>query len=227
MSDGEISTELVDYVRDLFAPSTEDFEMLTRGAKDFGMPEGWEISPDVGRLFQTLCRAVGAKSVVEFGTFAGHSALWFARALPEDGKVLSIELDSDYAAFTRSQLDRLKDSEKIEIRIGSCLEMLPILESEVEASGQKFDVIFLDADKAHYPEFLNWAEGVLRKGGLLLADNVLRSGSWNGQKLLDTDADDPRIIAIRKFNQMLATHPKFTSIIVPMRSGVAVGIFDG
>lgn len=227
MADESISTALVDYVRDLFAPTSEDFEILTRAAKEFGMPEGWEISPDVGRLFQTLCRAIGAERVVEFGTLAGHSALWFARAIPAGGTVISVELNPDYAAFTRSQLARLKDGEKVEIRVGSCLEMLPILGDEIRESGIKYDVIFLDADKAHYPEFLLWSESVLRKGGLLLADNVLRSGSWNGQTLLDPDADDPRIIAIRKFNQMLAMHPKFTSIIVPMRSGVAVGIYDG
>ncbi len=227
MADESISTSLVDYVRDLFAPSELDFEMLTKGAKEFGMPEGWEISSDVGRLFQTLCRAIGAKRVIEFGTLAGHSALWFARALPEDGSVISIEIDPKYAAFTQSQLAKLADGEKVQIRVGGGMDLLPALETEVRESGVKYDVIFLDADKAHYPEFLLWSEKVLRKGGLLLADNVLRSSSWNGQTLLDSSADDARILAIRRFNEMLAKHPKFTSIIVPMRAGVAVGIFEG
>ena len=89
-----------------------------------------------------------------------------------------------------------------------------------------FDVIFLDADKAHYPEFLDWSVRVLRPGGLLLADNVLRSSSWHGQTLLDPTADDPRILAIREFNRRLAADPRFTAIIIPMRAGIAAAVFQ-
>src|SRR5580704_15188799 len=80
MPEKPIAVELVDYVRDLFAPEDAALLALTRAAKEFGMPEGWEVSADVGRLFQMLCRAIGAKRVVEFGTLAGHSALWLARS---------------------------------------------------------------------------------------------------------------------------------------------------
>ena len=100
------------------------------------------------------------------------------------------------------------------------------LEREVRQDGTPFDVIFLDADKAHYPEFLDWSVHVLRPGGLLLADNVLRSESWNGQTLLDPAADDPRILAICKFNRRLASDPRFTSIIIPMRAGIAATVFQ-
>src|ERR1700694_2223747 len=104
MSAAPISSELVDYVRDLFAPEDPELQALTRAAGEFGMPAGWEISADVGRLFQLLCRACGARGVVDFGTLAGHSALWFARALPTGGRVISIELNPEYAAFAREQL---------------------------------------------------------------------------------------------------------------------------
>src|SRR5947207_10261971 len=95
------SADLIDYVRDLFAPEDAELQALRRAAEEFGMPVGWEISPDVGRLFQLLCRAVGARRVVEFGTLAGYSALWFARALPVDGRLISLELNPEYAAFAR------------------------------------------------------------------------------------------------------------------------------
>jgi predicted O-methyltransferase YrrM len=225
MSVEPVPSELLDYVRELFAPEDATFAELTRAAHAFGMPHDWEISADVGRLFQLLCRAVGARRVLEFGTLAGHSALWFARALPEDGKVISIEINPDYAAFAREQLAKTDAGRKVEIREGAGRELLPELECEA-ATGGPFDVIFLDADKPHYPEFLDWATRVLRPGGLLLADNVLRSGSWLNQKLLDPDASDPRIPAIREFNRRLAEHPQFTSIIVPMRAGIAVGLFQ-
>jgi predicted O-methyltransferase YrrM len=223
---GPMPEDLLDYVRELFAPEEAAFAALTLAAQEAGMPAGWQITGDVGRTFQLLCRAIGALRVLEFGTLAGHSALWFARAMPEEGKVVSIEINPNYAEVAREQLTRAGVGAKVEVRVGAGLEMLPELEREVHASGQPYDVIFLDADKAHYPEFLDWSVRVLRPGGFLLADNALRSDSWHGQTLLDPAADDPRILAIREFNRRLATHPQFTAMILPMRAGVAVGLFQ-
>jgi caffeoyl-CoA O-methyltransferase len=225
MSSPPISQPLIDYVRDLFAPQDAAFQSLTIAAHAFGMPPDWEISPDVGRLFQMLCRAVGAHRVLEFGTFAGHSALWFARALPADGRVVSIEMSPAYAAFAREQLAQVDGGEKVEVRVGAALDVLPALEREVRERETPYDVIFLDADKAHYPTFLEWCPGVLRPGGLLLADNVLQSGSWGGQGLLDADATDARIHGIREFNRRLAVDTRFTSMIIPLRAGVAAAVF--
>jgi caffeoyl-CoA O-methyltransferase len=222
-----VSMELCDYVREVFAPEDKELLALNEASRAFGMPADWEISPDVGRLFQVLCRAVGARRALEFGTLAGHSALWLARALPEDGRVISMEINPEYAAFAREQLAKTDSGHKIEVRLGAVRELLPTLEREVHEHNTLFDVIFLDADKAHYPEFLDWSVKVLRPGGLLLADNVLQSGSWNGQTLLDPAADDPRILAIREFNRRLAAHPQFTSIIIPMRAGIAAAVFHG
>jgi predicted O-methyltransferase YrrM len=225
MSEAPITDELVEYVRDLFAPEDPELHAITRAASQFGMPVDWQVSPDVGQLFQLLCRAVGARRVVEFGTFAGYSAFWFARALPAEGRVISIEYNPDYAALARDQLAKTEAGTKVEVRIGAALEMLPLLEREVREQGAPFDVIFLDADKAHYPEFLDWSTRVLRPGGVLLADNVLQSTSWKGQTLLDPASDDPRIIAIREFNRRLAADPRFTSLILPMRAGIAAAVF--
>ncbi len=226
MTPQPLPAELLEYAGNLFAPEDADLAALTRAAQEADMPKGWEITPDVGRLFQVFCQAIGARKVVEFGTFAGHSALWLSRALPEDGKVISIEFNPEYAARAREQLAKLGVGHKVEIRVGAAREKLPELEREVTAAGgTPLDAIFLDADKAHYPEFLDWSVRVLRPGGLLFADNVLHSGSWGGQTLLDPASDDPRILAIREFNRRLASHPHFTSILIPMRAGIAVGLF--
>ena len=222
-----VQQDLVEYVTQLFAPGDDEMHAMTIAAHAFGMPANWEISPDVGKLFQVLCKAIGARRVLEVGTFAGHSALWFARALPDNGTVVSIELNPNYAAFAREQLMKTGSGEKIDIRVGSAADLLPLIEQEIRSSEKPFDVVFLDADKARYPEFLDRSVRLLRPGGLLLADNVLHSDSWNGQTLLGVDSDDPRILGIREFNRKLATHPQFTSLIVPMRSGVAVAIFNG
>lgn len=227
MLQDSIPQDLLDYSRDLFAPEDEQLAALTQAAKEFGMPIGWEISPDVGRLFQILSMSVRARRILEFGTLAGHSALWFARALPEGGKVVSYELKPEYAASARRNLEAVGVGAKVEVRVGACGEQLDSLRREVSESGEPFDVIFLDADKSHYPEFLAWSVDVLRPGGILLADNVLRSDSWNGQTLLAPASDDPRILAIRRFNRLLAEHPRFVSLIVPMRAGIAVGLFQG
>ena len=159
-----VSPELIDYASALFAPEDDALKALMQAAREFGMPPDWEISPDVGRLFQVLCRAVGARRVLEFGTLAGYSALWIARALPSDGKVVTIEINPEYAAFAREQLARAGVGRKVEVRVGSALEMLPALKQETRDSKALFDVIFLDADKARYPEFLDWSTEVLRSG---------------------------------------------------------------
>jgi len=220
-----VPSELLAYVQETFAPETEALRLLTAAAERAGMPPGWEITPDVGRLFQVLCRSVGARRVLEFGTLAGHSAWWLANALPDEGKVVSIEIDPDWAAAARAALAEVGVGAKVDVRVGAVREILEPLEREVEAEQRLYDAIFLDADKAYYPELLEWSVRVLRPGGLLLADNVLRSGSWNGQTLLDPRADDPRILAIRRFNRLLAEHPHFTATIIPIRAGIAVGIY--
>lgn len=227
MLTGPMPLELLDYVRDLFAPEDDNLCLISQSLTASGMPEGWEISRDVGQFFVLMCRLIGAKRVVEFGTLAGHSAYWLSQALPDDGKVISIELNPEWAEVARQNLQKVGVGHKVEVRVGSATEMMAPLLEEVLATGQKFDAIFLDAAKAHYPEFLAWSEDVLRPGGLLFADNVLRADSWRGQTLLDPTSDDPRILAIRQFNSQLANHPRYTGTIIPIRAGVAVGLYHG
>lgn len=226
MLTGPIPLELLDYVRDLFAPEDEHLRAMTESLRLNGMPEGWEISRDVGQFFRLVCRLIGAKRVVEFGTLAGHSAYWLATSLPDDGKVISIELNPEWAKVAEANLERAGVGHKVEIRLGKAQDLTEALAEEVELTGLKYDAIFLDAAKDRYPEFLVWAERVLRPGGVLFADNVLRADSWKGQTLLDPASDDPRILAIRKFNAMLADHPRFTATIVPLRAGVAMGVYQ-
>ena len=217
--------ELTEYVTNLVSPREDTFRLITEAAHAAGMPYGWEISPDVGKLFQMFCAMIGAKRVVEFGTFAGHSAIYFARALPADGKVISIEINPEYAAFARRQIETAGVADKVEVRLRPALDAMIDIKEEIDAGADRFDVIFLDTEKAYYPRFLEWAPSVLRPGGMLLADNVLRSPSWKGQTLLDQESTDPKIFAIREFNERLAAHPDFVSTIVPIRAGVAAAVY--
>jgi caffeoyl-CoA O-methyltransferase len=213
-------SELVEYACELFAPEDEELQALLEGAREAGLPVDWGVAPDVGRLLQVFCRMVGARKVIEFGTLAGYSALWIARALPPDGRVISLESNSEYAAVARDLLAKTEAGPKVEVREGVALDMLSALEAEAP-----FDIVFLDADKEHYPEYLDWAARVLRPGGLLLADNVLHSSSWNGQSPHDPTATDPRVVGVRTFNQRLSADSRFTAVILPMRDGIAAAVF--
>src|SRR5438270_11895837 len=123
MAADPFSSELIDYVRDLFAPEDAELQALRQAAGEFGMPVDWEISPDVGRLFQLLCRAVGARRVLEFGTLAGYSALWLAGCLPADGRVISIAINRSYAAFARACLAKTAAGAKDDVRVGAAVEV--------------------------------------------------------------------------------------------------------
>jgi predicted O-methyltransferase YrrM len=218
-------SDLLSYVGTLFAPENAALSRLTAAARAAKMPEGWEITPDVGKTMELLCRAIGARRALEFGTLAGHSAYWLAQGVGPEGRVVSIEIQPDYAAAATAALRDVGLGDRVQVRIGAAWDMTEALAAEIEAGAARFDAIFLDADKARYPEFLEWAPRVLRPGGLLFADNVLRADSWRGQTLLDPKSDDPRILAIRRFNKSLATHPDFTAMILPMRAGLAVGLY--
>jgi predicted O-methyltransferase YrrM len=220
MSHSTISAELAQYARSLFAAEDAELIALVSAARAEGLPVDWQVSPEIAKLLHLLCRAVGARRVVEFGTLAGYSALWIARALPWDGSVISIESNPGFAAFAREYLAHTDAGPRVEVRVAVALDALPDLEREAP-----FDAVFLDADKEHYPQFLEWAARVLRPGGLLIADNVLHSGSWGGQTLLDDAADDPRVLAVREFNRRLAADPNFTALVLPVGDGVAAAIF--
>jgi predicted O-methyltransferase YrrM len=203
-----------DYISSLFAREDELLISLREEADRSGLPP-ISISSDEGRLLQVLLRAVGAKRVLEVGTLGGYSAIWMARALPADGELLSIELEPDHAAFAARYIARAGFGERVKIRVGRALDVLPSLDGEV------FDAVFLDADKEPLPTYLDWALRLVRPGGLIMADNAL----WGG-KVIDPNIDDDATRAVREFNRRFATEPRLTGIVVPTHDGVAVGIVN-
>jgi caffeoyl-CoA O-methyltransferase len=164
-------------------------------------------------LLQVLLRAVQARRVLEVGTLGGYSAIWMARALPADGRLVTIEAEPAHAAFARRFLERAGVADRVEVREGRALDVLPSLD------GERFDVVFLDADKEPLPTYLEWALRLLRPGGLVVADNAL----WGG-RVVDRAADDPATNGVREFNRRLATDPRVTGIVVPTHDGVAIGV---
>lgn len=202
------------YVGALFAPEDPVLMALREDADREGLPP-IAISPDTGRLLQVLLRAIGARRVLEVGTLGGYSALWMARALPPDGRLLTLERDAAHAAFARRHLAAAGVADRVEVREGHALQLLPALD------GERFDLVFLDADKEPLPTYLDWALRLVRPGGAIVADNAL----WGG-RVLDDRATDEATVAVREFNRRLATDPRLTSIVVPTHDGVAIGIVE-
>jgi predicted O-methyltransferase YrrM len=168
------------------------------------------VGPAVATLLATLARSIGATRVFELGSAIGYSTAFFAQAVGKSGKVFYTDGDPDNAVRARGYLARLGVAEQVEILTGEAVGLLSA------ASGQ-FDVVFIDIDKEGYPNALEAAAPRVRPGGYLLADNVL----WSG-KVADPAVRDPSTEAIREFNRRLFSRADFTSVIVPLRDGVAI-----
>jgi caffeoyl-CoA O-methyltransferase len=178
------------------APSTEQMPQI-------------QVSPSEGKLLGSLVRMIGARKVVELGTLAGYSAIHIGRALPDDGKLYTIEIDPRHAAIARANIEAAGLADRVEVLVGGGVEML----RELAARGP-FDAVFLDADKEGYPHYATWAGRHLRTGGLLLADNSYYFG-----RLL---AEDASARAMRRFHEQLAVD--FDAVCVPTPDGLVVAI---
>ncbi|HEY9480356.1 MAG TPA: O-methyltransferase [Gemmatimonadaceae bacterium] len=209
-----MSDEINEYITGLFAQEDELLRELKEEASREGLP-AISVPPETARLLQVLLRAIGAINVLEVGTLGGYSAIWMARAMGKGSRILSLEIDPAHAAFARRYIERAGVSELVEVRVGPALELLPTLD------GQKFDAVFLDADKEPLPTYLDWALRLLRPGGLVIADNTLRAG-----RVADPSADDDQLRAIREFNRKLAESARVTGIVIPIGDGVAVGVAE-
>lgn len=203
---------LDEYVGGLFAREDAVLASLREAADREGLPP-IAISPRAGRAIQVLLQAIGARRVLEVGTLGGYSAIWIARALPDEGSVLSLEVEAGHAAFARRYLERAGVASRVEVRVGRALDLLPALD------GERFDAVFLDADKEPLPTYLDWALRLTRRGGLVLADNAL----WGG-RVADPAVQDPATQAVREFNRRLAAEPRLDATILPVGDGLAVGV---
>jgi len=207
-----VNDRVGDYVARLFAVEDEILMSLREEADRTGLPP-ISISADTGRLLQVLLLAVGARRVLEVGTLGGYSAIWIARALPAGGTLLSIELDAKHAEFAARYVRRAGLDGMVDIRVGRALDVLASLD------GEQFDAIFLDADKEPLPTYFDWGLRLVRRGGLIIADNAL----WGG-RVVDERVDDEATRGVRELNRRMATDPRVAGILVPTHDGVAVGV---
>jgi predicted O-methyltransferase YrrM len=199
-----IFTILDRYIDDLFAPEDEVLTAALKEARKAGLPE-IQVSAGQGKFVYLLAKVVGARRILEIGTLGGYSTIWLARALPEDGLLVTLEIEDKYAEVAGSNLARAGLLNKVEIVVGPALDTLP----KVADRQAPFDLVFLDADKVNYPNYFPHIMRSVRQGALILADNVIRKGT-----VLDPKPDDPSAGAARAFNAMIASDPRLEAVVL-------------
>jgi predicted O-methyltransferase YrrM len=162
------------------------------------------VSAAHGRLLMMLARMQRARAILEIGTLGGYSTIWLARGLEPGGHLTTLEANASHAAVARRNLNRAGLTGVVDVRVGAALDIFPELVVEGHAP---FDLIFIDADKASYPEYLTWSLRLSRRGTVIVADNVVR-------RVASDDRDDPNVTGIRRFNEQLAAEPRLTSTIL-------------
>jgi predicted O-methyltransferase YrrM len=213
--DPEVFAEVDRFVGETIVAEDEALRGAVKAAEAAGLPS-IQVSPPQGKLLQLLVRLLGAKAILEFGTLGGYSAILMARALPEDGRLITLEANPEYAEVARQSIERAGLGDRVEVQVGAALEALPRLE---EQGVGPFDLVFIDADKVNTSNYFAWALDHTRPGGLIVADNVVRKGT-----LGDAGDPDEATRAQRRLHEMLAGEPRVSATTIQT---VGVKGYDG
>jgi predicted O-methyltransferase YrrM len=190
------------YLTEVLVQQDEALEAALVASEAAGLP-AISVSPPLGKLLHLLARIQGARQILEIGTLGGYSTIWLARALPEGGRLVTLEIDAGHFEVARGNLARAGLRHRVEQRLGPALRTLPQL--EVEGKGP-FDLIFIDADKPSNPDYFTWALRLSRPGSLILVDNVIRKG-----EVIETESSDDRVQGVRRLNELIAAEPRVSA----------------
>jgi predicted O-methyltransferase YrrM len=205
MSEADLFTTVDRYIDSLFADDDDALKAALAQSKSAGLPE-IQVSAGQGKFLYLLAKIVGASRILELGTLGGYSTIWLARALPEGGRLVTLEYDAKHAQVATANIARAGLADKVEVVVGAALETLPRV---VDRTDAPFDLVFLDADKVNYPNYFPHIMRGVRSGSLLLADNVIRKGT-----VLSPKASDPSAGAARAFNAMVAADDRLEAVIL-------------
>jgi len=194
-----------DYINDLFIGSDAALDSALKASDDAGLPS-IQVAPNQGKLLMLLARAQNARRILEIGTLGGYSTIWLARALPRDGRLVTLELEPKHATVARANIARAGLAEKVDVRVGPALESLKKLVAEKH---EPFDFVFIDADKTGYPDYLTWSLKLAHRGTMIIADNVVRDGA-----IADAKSEDRSVQAVRRMNEMLAKEPRVSATVL-------------
>lgn len=193
------------FITDLVAAHDPALEAALADSAAAGLP-AISVSPNQGKFLHLLARIRGARSILEVGTLGGYSTIWLARALPEGGRLVTLESEPKHAEVARANIERAGLSGVVDVRLGRALETLPKLAAE---GAGPFDFVFIDADKVSTPEYFDWALELTRPGSVIVVDNVVRKGA-----IVDAGSDDPNVQGVRRFYEKLAAEPRVSATAI-------------
>ena len=188
-----------EYIVDKLVQEDASLEAALAANAAAGLP-AMDVSAAQGKYLNLMVRITGAKRVLELGTLGGYSTIWMAKALPADGRLVTLEFDPRHAQVARRNIDQSGVGDKVTIHVGAAVDTLPVVAAQ---NPEPFDFIFIDADKPSNPIYLDWAVKLSRPGTVIILDNVIRDG-----KVLDPDNTDPRIIGTRAAYDIIGAHPR-------------------
>jgi predicted O-methyltransferase YrrM len=204
-----------EYLTELLIPHDAALAAALEASAAAGMP-AISVSPAQGKLLALLVHLMGARRILELGTLGGYSTIWMARALPRDGRLLSLEINPAHAAVATANVNRAGLGDRVTIQVGPARDALRALAAAQEAP---FDLVFIDADKPGYPEYLALILPLVREGSLIIADNVVRDGA-----VADANATDPNVQAVRRYHELVAANRRLDATVLQT---VGVKGYDG
>jgi len=207
----DLWTALDGYIAEHLLPPDPVLDAVLAASDAAGLPP-IGITPNQGKLLELLARIHGAHSILELGTLGGYSTIWLARALPEGGRLITLEREPHYAALASANISSAGLADTVQVRVGPALQTLPELHGE---GAGPFDMIFIDADKQNYPGYLEWSLELSRVGTLIVGDNVVRAGAILDPKAEDPSFEDGGIAAgVRRFYELLAAEPRVSATAI-------------
>jgi predicted O-methyltransferase YrrM len=194
------------YFGELLAPADEAIAACMKCNREAGLPS-IDVPALLGKFLALMVRISGARNVLEIGTLGAYSTIWLARALPQGGQVVTLEIDPHHAEIARKNLERAGVLDRVDITMGPALDTLNAL---YDGAVEPFDLIFIDADKKSLPEYLDWSLKLSHPGTVIIADNVVRDG-----KVIDTDSSDADVQGVRRMTELMATNPRLSATAIP------------
>lgn len=221
--DQRLWTAVDRYITDHLVPPDAALDGALEASDAAGL-RAINVAPNQGKLLMILAMVRGAKRILEIGTLGGYSTIWLAKALPADGRLVTLEFEPKHAEVARANIARAGLSDIVEVRLGPARKTLARM---AEAGEAPFDVVFIDADKANNPHYLGWALQLTRPGSLIIADNVVRDGA-----LIDPTDNDPNLEGVRGLFDMLADEPRLTATAIQTvgskgYDGFAIALVNG
>ncbi|WP_060884888.1 O-methyltransferase [Streptomyces caniscabiei] len=205
MSESRTWDDVDAYFTTHLAPNDEALDAALRDNEAAGLP-AIDVAAAQGKFLHLLAQIQGARRILEIGTLGGYSTIWLARALPADGRLISLEYSARHAEVACRNIARAGLDTLVEVRVGPALESLPKLTDE---NPEPFDLVFIDADKANNPHYVEWALKLTRAGSVIVVDNVVRGG-----RVADADSTEPDVRGTRAAIELIATHPRLNGTAI-------------